>query len=102
MSCQEKVLFMQNINQPDFVFRIEVAQGQLRAILGMMEKEESLEKILHQICAVQAALEKIKVMIQNQLLKENIEAIRAIPNGEIDERKVNKLLSLYTNFSGRG
>ena len=88
----------QNINHANLVFRLEVAHGHLGAIIGMLEKQEPLDKVLHQLCAVQAALGKITMCIQNQLLEQSISAIRANPSAEIDDREVNKLLNLYTTF----
>ncbi|HLD94494.1 MAG TPA: metal-sensing transcriptional repressor [Anaerolineales bacterium] len=88
----------QKNRQSDLAFRADVALGHLAAVRGMLENKAPMEKILHQICAVQAALEKIKANIQSQLLEEGISAIRANPCGEVNEQQVDKLISLYTTF----
>ena len=88
----------QNTDRADLVFRLEVAHGHLGAIRVMLEKQEPLDKVLHQLCAVQAALDKITVNIQNQLLEEGISAIRANPQVNANDCEINKLLNLYTPF----
>jgi len=90
---------LQNSNRADLVFRVEVAQGHLTAIRGMLQGKEPLEKVLHQICAVQAALGKITMRVQKQLLEQSISAIRANPMVQINDNEVNKLISLYTSFT---
>ncbi len=90
-----------NNKQANLVFRMEVAHGHLSAIIGMLENNEPSEKVLHQICAVQAALEKVKASIQNQLLEEGISVLRTNPCDEENDHEVNKLLNLYTNFYTR-
>jgi DNA-binding FrmR family transcriptional regulator len=91
----------QNTDRANLVFRAEVARGHLGAVIDMLEKQEALDKVLHQVCAVQAALGKITACIQNQLLEQSISAIRANPPAEIDDREVNRLLSLYTSFHAK-
>jgi DNA-binding FrmR family transcriptional regulator len=88
----------QNTDRANLVFRTEVARGHLGAVIDMLKKKESLDKVLHQVCAVQAALGKITACIQNQLLEQRISALRANPSAEIDDREVSKLLNLYTSF----
>ena len=86
----------QNTRQADLVFRVGVAHGHLAAVLDMLQDKQPMQDVLHQLCAVQAALEKIKAGIQQQLLEEGISAIRANPCGELDERRIDELISLYT------
>lgn len=90
-----------NKKQANLVFRLEVASGHLAAVVAMLEKGEALDKVLHQICAVQAALDKIKANIQNRLLEESISAMRANPCDEVSDSEVNKLIGLYTRFQNK-
>lgn len=68
------------------ITRLNRAEGQIRGIRGMVERDVYCNDVLNQISAVQAALDSVgKLVLENHIRGCMVEKIRSGDDGIIDE-----------------
>jgi len=82
--------------QPEILKRLRCAAGHLNAVIEMTETEKPCEQILHQLNAVQAALDAVglRMLICQVKASEALILNSTCPNKRVNELK--RLQSLYT------
>ena len=66
---------MLNEFQPGMALRLRSAAGHLNAVIGMVERQAPCDEVLHQLCAVQAALDAARRQILGEQLRFQLEEI---------------------------
>ncbi len=77
------------------VTRMRSVKGHLSCVAEMIENREEPEKILHQLNAVQGALNKIKREILLHRVKTSLDVIQSDQCPEKAAVEINHLLQLY-------
>lgn len=62
---------MDKSDKKDLVSRLSKIEGQIRAIINMIEREESCEVIIHQLAAVKQAIHKTFTNSISKILENN-------------------------------
>ncbi len=81
--------------QVEIVRRLRTAEGHLEAVIGMMESDESCEKVLHQLGAVQAALRAAGARLLTCQVKHSEDVIRNSHSPEDRAAELKRLCNLY-------
>jgi len=86
---------MQPEEWAEILQRLRSARGHLEAVIGMVEREDSCELILHQLGAVQAALRATSTRLLDCQIRQSEEII--LDDACIDERstELTRLRYLY-------
>ncbi|MCS6955953.1 MAG: metal-sensitive transcriptional regulator, partial [Candidatus Calescibacterium sp.] len=90
---------MDKADKRELVARLSKIEGQIRAIINMIEKEESCDIVIHQLAAVKQAIHKTFTNAVSKILENNC----CINDRESDEYKelkekissVSKLIEKY-------
>ncbi len=87
------------VQQSEIIHRMHVAAGHLNAVIKMAERNEACEQILHQLHAVQAALNAVGHGLITCQIRDSQKAI--LENSSVEERlsELNKIQSLYSVFT---
>ncbi|MGB0954974.1 MAG: metal-sensitive transcriptional regulator [Panacagrimonas sp.] len=90
-----KIIPLERPHQQDVMHRLRRVEGQIRGVLGMMEKEEPCDAIAQQLAAARKALDRAFYEMMACSLKTEI--IQAQDNQELCERITEKtrLLAKY-------
>ena len=75
--------------------RLRSAEGQLDAVIGMVETEQNCEKVLHQLHAVEAAIQASGRHLLKCQLKQSIKIVSQHPSLEIRNAEIERLVDLY-------
>ena len=87
--CCEKMTERDQKLKSSLITRLNRAEGQVRGIKGMIEKDAYCDDVLHQISAVQSALDSIsKLVLENHIRGCLVKKIK-----EGDEEIVGELLT---------
>ncbi|MEI6579107.1 MAG: metal-sensing transcriptional repressor [Eubacteriales bacterium] len=87
--CCEKTTERDQKLKSGLITRLNRAEGQVRGIKGMIEKDVYCDDVLHQISAVQSALDSIsKLVLENHIRGCLVKKIK-----EGDEEIVGELLT---------
>ncbi len=81
--------------QADFVWRLHCAAGHLNAVIEMSEDGQSCEKVLHQLIAVQAALQAAGLRLLKLHAHQSEATILASSSPVQRAAELRKLQSLY-------
>ena len=82
----EKITFREEKLKSNLVKRLNRAEGQVRGIKGMIEKDAYCNDVLIQISAVQAALDSVsKLVLENHIRGCLVKKIQAGEDDIIDE-----------------
>jgi len=94
------------------VNRLRTTEGHLRAVIGMVEADTPCEEVLHQLDAVEAALDAAGRALRYCQFRQSIDVIRHSPNAEARLAELERLAALYSitlenlsrprRFLGRG
>ena len=84
--------------QAKIVLRLRSASGHLTTIIDMLESGEACEPILHQLGAVQAALNAAGARMLACQLRQSQDVIRHSPCAEDRITEITHLLVLYRFF----
>lgn len=82
--------------QADFVRRLRCAAGHLNAVIEMTEAGQSCEKVLHQLNAVQAALQVAGFRLLTLHAHQSEATILASPSPVQRAAELRRLQSLYS------
>jgi hypothetical protein NreA len=98
--------------QAAIVRRLRSAEGHLRAVIGMVESGQPCEEVLHQLDAVEAALDAAGRALRYCQFRQSIDVIRHSPSAEARLAELERLAVLYSitlenlsrprRFLGRG
>ena len=80
----------------DVLYRLRCAAGHLKAVIEMAENEQPCEKILHQLNAVQAALQAAGLRLISCSAHESEITIMFSSSGPERSVELKKLKSLYS------
>ncbi len=75
--------------------RLRSAEGHLRAIIGMVETGQNCEKILHQLHAVEAALQASGRHLLHCQVKQSIDIVSQNHSLEKRTAEIERLVALY-------
>ena len=78
--------------------RLRSAEGHMRAVIGMVEKGQDCEKVLHQLHAVEAALQASGRHLLHCQVKQSIEIVSQHPSLEKRNAEIERLVDLYRFF----
>ena len=81
--------------QADLLRRLHCAEGHLRGVAAMIERQEECENVLRQLQAVQGALRKIAGRLVQRHVSECLWLGRQAPSVEARERALAGLATLY-------
>ncbi|MDR0571774.1 MAG: metal-sensing transcriptional repressor [Rickettsiales bacterium] len=87
---------MGKIDTDSIIKRLKRIEGQVRAIIRMVESDKPCEEILILISAAKSALHKVGQVVLEGHLRHCV--VDGIKNGE-EEKTINKLLSALEQFS---
>ena len=83
---EEKVTVRDQKLKDSLITRLNRAEGQIRGIKGMIERDVYCNDVLNQIAAVQAALDSVsKLVLENHIRSCLVEKIKAGDDKIIDE-----------------
>lgn len=80
--CCERMTEREAKLKTGLITRLNRAEGQIRGIKGMVEKDVYCDDILHQIAAVQSALNSVSKLVLENHIKGCL--VKKIKNGEDD------------------
>lgn len=86
---------MQAEEKAEIILRLRMSRGHLEAVIGMVETGEACESILHQLCAVCAALRAVGIKLLTCQLMQSQEIIRWSPIAADRAAELTRLLVLY-------
>ena len=75
--------------------RLRSAEGHMRAVIGMVESGQNCEKILHQLHAVEAALQVTGLHLLQCQVEQSIEIVSQHPSLEKRNAEIERLIELY-------
>ncbi len=75
--------------------RLRSAEGHLGAVIGMVETGQNCEKVLHQLHAVEAALQASGRHLLHCQVKQSIEIFSQDPCPEKRSAEIERLVDLY-------
>lgn len=78
--------------------RLHTSEGHLRAISGMLEDDEPCQQVLHQLNAVQCAIEAVGSLLLQMEVERCLRAIRDNPCPEQRCEQLARLVNLYPLF----
>jgi len=82
----EKVTIREEKLKSSLITRLNRAEGQIRGIKGMVERDVYCNDVLNQIAAVQAALDSVsKLVLENHIRGCLVERIKAGDDEIVDE-----------------
>lgn len=82
----EKVTVREEKLKSSLITRLNRAEGQIRGIKGMVERDVYCNDVLNQIAAVQAALDSVsKLILENHIRGCLVERIKAGDDEIVDE-----------------
>lgn len=85
-SAQERTTSREEKLKANLLTRLNRVEGQVRGIRGMIERDCYCDDVLHQISAVQAAMDSIsKLVLENHIRCCLVDKIRSGDNEIIDE-----------------
>ena len=84
----------------DLVRRLRCAEGQLRAIAGMVETDADGQTILQQMLAVQGALREVNRRLVKQYLNDCLPAGLQAADPALRERALEETVALYELIGG--
>ena len=83
---ESKITIREDKLKADLITRLNRAEGQIRGIKGMIERDAYCNDVLNQIAAAQAAMDSIsKLVLENHIRCCLVEKIRAGDDKIIDE-----------------
>jgi uncharacterized protein len=87
---------MKQVNHPEIVTRLKRAEGHLRSVIEMFEKERSCIDVVQQLHAVEAAIANAK----RQMIHDHMEHCLAddTKHGTVDARGVLEQLRALTKY----
>jgi len=77
------------------VNRLRTAEGHLHAIVGMVESDAACEEVLHQLDAVEAALDAAGCALRYSQFRQSIDVIRHGASAEARLAELERLATLY-------
>lgn len=78
--------------------RLRTAEGHLQALSRMIEADQPCSQVLHQLNAVQRALEAAGLLLLRIEVEHCVQAIRQNPSIERDYEQLTNLANLYPLF----
>jgi len=75
--------------------RLQSAAGHLNAVIRMVECQAPCEEVLHQLCAVQAALRAVGCQIVEEQIQSHQEIIQYSQSPEDRSQAMEKMLVLF-------
>ena len=87
---------MKHTQQSEIVQRLRCASGHLNAVIEMAESERSCEQVLHQLNAVQSALDAVSVRVLICQLQQSEALILHSTSSQERTSELKRLQSLYT------
>lgn len=75
--------------------RLQSANGHLGSIIKMMENDRPAEDVLKQLTAVQAALNKINILVYNQEVESFARILRNNTSEQERAREAQRLLEMF-------
>ena len=82
--------------QTGMVLRLRSAAGHLNAVIGMVDRQAPCAEVLHQLCAVQAALDAARRQILGEQLRFQLEEIERNCSCPNREQTAENLKIFYT------
>ncbi|MCJ7661427.1 MAG: metal-sensitive transcriptional regulator [Anaerolineales bacterium] len=79
----------------EIVRRLRSAEGHLHAITGMVEDDQSCEQILHQLYAVQSAVQATSCLILRQRVQQCLDTLQYNPGPDESSVELKRLVELY-------
>lgn len=84
--CEGKLTIREEKLKDSLITRLNRAEGQVRGIKGMIERDAYCNDVLNQISAVQAALDSVsKLVLENHIRGCLVEKIQAGDDKIVDE-----------------
>jgi len=87
------------VRQSEIIQRMRIAAGHLNAVIKMAEENETCEQILHQLHAVQAALNAVGHGLITCQIRDSQKSILESSSAEERLFELKKIQSLYTVFT---
>jgi DNA-binding FrmR family transcriptional regulator len=75
--------------------RLRSAEGHLGAVIGMVEAGQNCEKVLHQLHAVEAAIQASGRHLLHCQVQQSIEIVSQHPSLEKRSAEIERLVDLY-------
>lgn len=75
--------------------RLRSAEGHLSAVIGMVEAGQNCEKVLHQLHAVEAAIQASGRHLLHCQVQQSIEIVSQHPSLEKRSAEIERLVDLY-------
>jgi DNA-binding FrmR family transcriptional regulator len=75
--------------------RLRSAEGHLVAVIGMVEAGQNCEKVLHQLHAVEAAIQASGRHLLHCQVQQSIEIVSQHPSLEKRSAEIERLVDLY-------
>ena len=88
-------MLIANDSRPDTLRRLRSAAGHLQAVIQMAERQAPCEEVLHQLCAVQAALRAVGRQLLGEQLQIQLEQIEQHCACEQREQLTEHLKTIY-------
>ena len=87
--------------QREAAIRLRRIAGQIQGIQRMVGRSEYCVDILHQLSAVQGALEQVSKLLLGRHIESCVaDALKSGSRGD-RQRKINELLDVFTRFGGK-